>query len=254
MANWRWKRLWICRKADCGINECGVSIYNVKRKAILSAMSYHKRSLTLSITDLRFKLTTKKEQWLLMFVCQCIVSTIRNRWPTRCNYFGLFICTQSVPHVSGNVFAHHQEHLTVSTASDIVHLCCCRPVSWTRWNSFYLYPMSSTCFGRCFRPSSGALDCIHSFWYSPPMLLPAGVTEEMEREFHLVHNTSQQQHRWTISETVNTVKCSRWWAKTSPETCRAHWVQINKLKCCIFLVIHYEGTMTFILYIGPDFE
>ena len=30
-----------------------------------------------------------------------------------------------------------------------------------------------------------------------------------------------QQYRWKISEPVNTVKCSRWWAKTSPETCRA---------------------------------
>ena len=27
----------------------------------------------------------------------------------------------------------------------------------------YLYTISSTCFGRCFRPSSGALDCIYSF-------------------------------------------------------------------------------------------
>jgi len=44
----------------------------------------------------------------------------------------------------------------------------------------YLYPISSTCFGRCFRPSSGALDCIYSFWYSPHMLLPADVTDEME--------------------------------------------------------------------------
>jgi len=35
---------------------------------------------------------------------------------------GLFICTQSAPHVSDDVFAHHQEHLTVFTASDIVHL------------------------------------------------------------------------------------------------------------------------------------
>ena len=42
----------------------------------------------------------------------------------------------------------------------------------------YLYPISSTCFGRCSRPSSGALDCIYSFWYSPLMLLPAGVTDE----------------------------------------------------------------------------
>ena len=34
----------------------------------------------------------------------------------------------------------------------------------------------------------------------------------------------------TVPEAVNTVKCSWWWAKTSPETCRADWVQINKLK------------------------
>ena len=38
--------------------------------------------------------------------------------------------TQSALHVSGDVFAHHQEHLTVFPASDIVHVCCCRPVSW----------------------------------------------------------------------------------------------------------------------------
>ena len=31
--------------------------------------------------------------------------------------FGLFICTQSALHVSGDVFALHQEHLTVFTAS-----------------------------------------------------------------------------------------------------------------------------------------
>jgi len=43
--------------------------------------------------------------------------------------FGLFICTQSAPHISGGVFAHHQEHLTVLPASDIVHLCCCWPAA-----------------------------------------------------------------------------------------------------------------------------
>ena len=38
--------------------------------------------------------------------------------------FGLFTCTQSALHVhiSGEVFAHHQEHLTVYTAFDMVHL------------------------------------------------------------------------------------------------------------------------------------
>jgi len=27
-----------------------------------------------------------------------------------------------------------------------------------------LFLVSCTCFGRCFRPSSGALDCIYSIW------------------------------------------------------------------------------------------
>ena len=94
----------------------------------------------------------------------------------------------------------------------------------------YLYPISSTFFWWCFRPSSGALDCIYSFWYSPPTLLPAGIMDEMELKFHLVHDTGRQQHRWTTSEAVNTIKCSRWWAKTSPETCRADGVQIKNQK------------------------
>ena len=35
--------------------------------------------------------------------------------------------------------------------------------------------MSSTCFRRQTRPSSGALfDCIYSFWYNAPILLPTG--------------------------------------------------------------------------------
>ena len=58
--------------------------------------------------------------------------------------------------------------------------------------------------------------------------------------FHLVHDTGRQKHRWTISEAVNTVKCSWWWKKTSPETCRANWVQINEPKICILLVSNYE--------------
>jgi hypothetical protein len=33
----------------------------------------------------------------------------------------------------------------------------------------YLFLISSTCFGRCLRPSSRALDCIYSFWYCPPI-------------------------------------------------------------------------------------
>jgi len=44
-----------------------------------------------------------------------------------------------------------------------------------------------------------------------------------EMELHLIHDTSRQQYRWSISEAVNTVKCSWWWTKTSPETCGADY-------------------------------
>jgi len=44
----------------------------------------------------------------------------------------------------------------------------------------YLLLISSTCFGKCFRPSSGAYHCNYSFWYCPPMLLVAGVAYWME--------------------------------------------------------------------------
>ena len=36
----------------------------------------------------------------------------------------------SALHVSGDVFAHHHEHLTVFTVSGCVHPSCCRLVSW----------------------------------------------------------------------------------------------------------------------------
>jgi hypothetical protein len=39
-------------------------------------------------------------------------------------------------------------------------------------------------------------------------LLMASVMDELELQFQLIHDTSQQQYRWTISEAVNTVKCS----------------------------------------------
>jgi len=36
--------------------------------------------------------------------------------------------------VSGDVFVHHQEHLTVFTASGSIYPSCCRLVSWMSWN------------------------------------------------------------------------------------------------------------------------
>jgi len=45
--------------------------------------------------------------------------------------------------------------------------------------------------------------------------------ECIETQFQRVQDTSQQLFGWTLQDTVNTVKCSWWWARTSCETCRA---------------------------------
>jgi hypothetical protein len=39
--------------------------------------------------------------------------------------------SKSAVHVSGDVFAHHQEHLTAFTVSGSVHPSCCRLVAGT---------------------------------------------------------------------------------------------------------------------------
>jgi len=44
-------------------------------------------------------------------------------------YFSL-----SALHVSGDVFAHHQGHLTVFTVSGSIYPGCCWLVSWMSWN------------------------------------------------------------------------------------------------------------------------
>ena len=39
--------------------------------------------------------------------------------------------------------------------------------------------ISSTCFGREFRPSSRALDCVYSLWCNAPTVLPAGNQDDV---------------------------------------------------------------------------
>ena len=46
-----------------------------------------------------------------------------------------------------------------------------------------LFLVSSTCFDRCLRPSSGALDCIYSIWQYSPKQLPAGVMDELKLNY-----------------------------------------------------------------------
>jgi hypothetical protein len=55
-----------------------------------------------------------------------------------CNYesnqqdalYRLIYYSNSALRVSGDVYAHHQEHFTVFTVSGSVHPSCCRLVSW----------------------------------------------------------------------------------------------------------------------------
>ena len=48
--------------------------------------------------------------------------------------YRLIYYSKSTVHVSGDVFAHHQEHLTVFTVYGCVHPRWCRLVSWMSWN------------------------------------------------------------------------------------------------------------------------
>ena len=54
--------------------------------------------------------------------------------------YRLIYYSQSALHVSGDVFAHHQVHPTVFTASGNVHKCRYRLVSWMSWNSVPTHP------------------------------------------------------------------------------------------------------------------
>ena len=54
--------------------------------------------------------------------------------------YRLIYSSQSALHVSGDVFAHHQEHLTVFTVSVSVHPSCCRLVLWMSWNCIPTHP------------------------------------------------------------------------------------------------------------------
>jgi hypothetical protein len=50
--------------------------------------------------------------------------------------YRLICYSKSALHVSGDVFSHHQKHLTVFTISGSIHPICCRLVFWMSWNCF----------------------------------------------------------------------------------------------------------------------
>jgi len=76
--------------------------------------------------------------------CKVIVSWcswIRASWYNYENkqqdaLYSLIYYSKSALHVSGDIFAHHQKHLTVFTVSGSVHPSCCRLVSRMSWNCY----------------------------------------------------------------------------------------------------------------------
>ena len=64
----------------------------------------------------------------------------------------------------------------------------------------YSFLKGSTCFGRFLSPLSGANNCTFSFRYCQPILLQAGIVDEMK--FHLIHDTSLQQYWLTMKLNV----------------------------------------------------
>jgi hypothetical protein len=71
----------------------------------------------------------------------------------------------------------------------------------------------ATCFGRSFRPSSGAQDCTYSNRHmSKQLLLPAASEDEMESVYV-----------WHMPVAVSTVLNSWWWTGRPSETCRVFY-------------------------------
>ena len=66
--------------------------------------------------------------FFFIFICPCIANIIPNYNQQDAMFLDLFISTDAL-HVSGGSSAHHQEHITVHTASSIVNQLCCLLVS-----------------------------------------------------------------------------------------------------------------------------
>jgi len=66
------------------------------------------------------KCTVQKQFKNVIFICPWIVIVIQNYSQQDATFFDLFIFTEAL-HVSGGSSAHHQEHITVHTASSIVN-------------------------------------------------------------------------------------------------------------------------------------
>jgi len=113
----------------------------------------------------------------LIFIYSCILIKLQITANKIQLFLILFIFTEAL-HVSGGSSAHHQEHITVHTASGIVKsilllAAIVEGISTVAANSqqdatfldFIYFYRRSTCFRRFLRPSSGAHNCTYSVRY-----------------------------------------------------------------------------------------
>ena len=107
--------------------------------------------------------TLKSLYSLLTFTCPCITNIIPNYNQQDATFLDLFISTDALQ-VSGDSSAHHQEHITVHTASGIVNQYCC----WRRWNAVPSPPWQ--------QPATVLVDNTWSCMYSYVLLMMGGGT------------------------------------------------------------------------------
>ena len=116
---------------------------------------WHRRKLGQSSRNNQRKLTkylldrwTSYRQFQKLYKCSSCSDTkvwhfkwflILNYNQQDATFLDLFISTD-VLRVSGGSSAHHQEHITVHTASGIVNQYCCLLLSWMRWNEVPSHP------------------------------------------------------------------------------------------------------------------
>ena len=91
--------------------------------------------VVLILSTCHWRLTSIFVRLYLTFVCPCIANIISNYNQQDATFLDLFTSTDAL-HVSGGSSAHHQEHITVHTASGSQPILL---LAWTRWKSMEFY-------------------------------------------------------------------------------------------------------------------
>jgi hypothetical protein len=128
-------------------------------------------------------------------------------WST---YWNIWRCTdQETLKIGGFCFGGAAHEYVMRTW---LTLCVYRIVCWCAWIRVSWY-----------NDENNQQDALYRliYWSKSALHVSADVSNELKLQFQLIRDTSRQQLGWTLPDTVNTFMCSWWWAKTSPETCRA---------------------------------